>query len=286
MSQQRRLERFTKNPQYTLEITNAKPIPADLGSMLNYSQSGSRMIEYRKENVGFWKLMRISLFIQRETQLLYRNQTLKFRIVWNSMECYVDRRAGSFGNSDKCQSKKWPKLALKSVYQDKDSEIYQEMFMKMISPSLLQTIVIIPFFLASFLSLRICDLQKKNPTLRDFSIEIQNPTDFFSKLLEVCYGSSFRVCESKIIFWIDFDSDLTICNVINRIKFLISMNESYEGKIELKHSFKGITSIERLKPYEIISSKSKEKADSRFFSLLNLFDLNICQQNRLIHSLK
>jgi hypothetical protein len=57
-----------------------------------------------------------------------------------------------------------------------------------------------PSFLASFLSPRICDLQTKDPTLREFCIETKDPTNLFSKLLEVCYGSSFRVCESKSFF--------------------------------------------------------------------------------------
>jgi hypothetical protein len=35
----------------------------------------------------------------------------------------------------------------------------------------------------------------KDPTLREFSIETKDPTNLFEKLLEVCYGSSFRVCE-------------------------------------------------------------------------------------------
>jgi hypothetical protein len=104
----------------------------------------------------------------------------------------------------------------------------------------LEKIVIIvrPFF-TSLLSPRICDLQKKDPTLREFYIETKHPTNLWSKLLEVCYGSSFRGCESKSFFvsiliesWNRelyeeifgrFESDLTIFNVFDRIKFLNSM---------------------------------------------------------------
>jgi hypothetical protein len=58
-----------------------------------------------------------------------------------------------------------------------------------------------PSFLASFLSPRICDLQMKDATLREFYIETQDPTNLFQKLLEVCYGSSFRICASISSFW-------------------------------------------------------------------------------------
>jgi hypothetical protein len=57
-----------------------------------------------------------------------------------------------------------------------------------------------PSFVASFLSPRICDLQKKDPTLQEFCIETEDPTNLFEQLVEVCYGSSFRVCESKSFF--------------------------------------------------------------------------------------
>jgi hypothetical protein len=158
-----------------------------------------------------------------------------------------------------------------------------------------------PSFVASFLSPRICDLQKKDPTLREFHIETKDPTHLFEKLLEVCYGSSFRVCESISFFGSIFnelwnrelyeqisDSDLTIFNVVDRIKFLSSMNESCEREIEFCSShfseidltsifsipfeiLSNIISKESLQLndeeslYEIISSKQNE--DSRFFSL-------------------
>jgi hypothetical protein len=161
-----------------------------------------------------------------------------------------------------------------------------------------------PSFLASLLSPRICNLQTKDPTLREFCIETKDPTNLFSKLLEVCYGSSFRVCESKSFFmsilkelwnrelyeqiFDPIDSDLTIFNVIDRIKFLFSMNESCEREIEFCSShfyeieltsifsipielISTILSNESLQLkdeeslYEIISSKQNE--DSQFFSI-------------------
>jgi hypothetical protein len=104
-----------------------------------------------------------------------------------------------------------------------------------------------PSFLASFLSPRICHLQKKDPTLREFSIETKDPTYLFEKLLEVCYGSSFRVCENVPFFKSIFcelsnrelyeqiygksSDDLTILNV-DRLQFLFSANESCEREIE------------------------------------------------------
>jgi hypothetical protein len=161
-----------------------------------------------------------------------------------------------------------------------------------------------PSFVASFLSPRICHLQMKDPTLREFYIETKDPTTLFSKLLEVCYGSSFRVCESKSFFgsiltelWNrelseeifgKFDSDLTILNVVDRLKFSFSMNESCEREIEFCSShfyeidLKSIFSM----PFEIISNiisneslqlkdedsffeiiSSNQNEDSRFFSL-------------------
>jgi hypothetical protein len=45
-----------------------------------------------------------------------------------------------------------------------------------------------PSFLASFLSPRICDLQKKGSTLREFYIETKEPTHSFEKLLQVRCG--------------------------------------------------------------------------------------------------
>jgi hypothetical protein len=84
----------------------------------------------------------------------------------------------------------------------------------------------------------------KDPTLREFYIETKDPTNLFERLLEVCYGSSFRICENISFFvtilnelwnrelheqiFDKFDSDLTIFNVVDRIKVLFSMNESCE----------------------------------------------------------
>jgi hypothetical protein len=50
-----------------------------------------------------------------------------------------------------------------------------------------------PSFLASLLTPQICDLQKKEPTLRESCIETKDPTNVFEKLVEVCRGSNFRV---------------------------------------------------------------------------------------------
>jgi hypothetical protein len=161
-----------------------------------------------------------------------------------------------------------------------------------------------PSFLASFLSPRICRLQMKDPTLREFHIETDDPTDLFETILEVCYGSSFRVCENisffKSIFcelgnrelyeqlFGQFSDDLTILNVVDRLEFLFSTNESCEREIEFcsSHfyeidsktisslSFELISSIIsnssiRLKDeeslYELISFRQNE--DSQFSSL-------------------
>jgi hypothetical protein len=105
-----------------------------------------------------------------------------------------------------------------------------------------------PSFIASFLSPRICDLQMKDATLREFYIETSDPTELFPKLLSVCYGSSFRVCESISFFqsilselWnrelyeqliCNVDEELTILNVLDRLKLLFSMNELCEREID------------------------------------------------------
>jgi hypothetical protein len=154
------------------------------------------------------------------------------------------------------------------------------------------------------LSPRISDLQEKDPTLREFYIETEDPTNLFSKLVEVCYGSSFRVCENVSFFvsilnelwnrelyeqlFDPIDSDLTIFNVLDRIHILTSINESCEREIEFCSShfseidlpsifsipielISNILSNESLELkdeeslYDIISSKQNE--DSRFFSL-------------------
>jgi hypothetical protein len=105
-----------------------------------------------------------------------------------------------------------------------------------------------PSFLASFLSPRICDLQTKDSTLREFCIETDDPTHLFERLLEVCYGSSFRICDNipffKSIFcelgnrelyeqiFGNFSEDLTILNVLDRLEFLFSTNESCERELD------------------------------------------------------
>jgi hypothetical protein len=174
-----------------------------------------------------------------------------------------------------------------------------------------------PSCVASFLSPRICHLQMTDPTLREFYIETNDPTNLFPKLLRLCYGSSFRVCASISFFerilielWNrelyeqifgNFESNLTILNVLDRIKILFSMNESYEREIEFcsSHFYEiDLTSIFSM-PFEIVSNilskeslqlkdeeslyeliSSKQNEDSRFFSLFEMFDLNIYQQNR------
>jgi hypothetical protein len=40
----------------------------------------------------------------------------------------------------------------------------------------------------------------KDATLREVYIETADPTELFPKLLSVCYGSSYRVCESISFF--------------------------------------------------------------------------------------
>jgi hypothetical protein len=144
----------------------------------------------------------------------------------------------------------------------------------------------------------------KDPTSREFRIETKDRTNLFSKLLEVCYGSSFQVCESTSFFesifielwnrelyeqiFVKFESELTIFNVVDRVKILISMNESCERETEFCSShfseidltslfsmpidiISNIISKQSLQLqdekslYDIISSKQKE--DSRFFSL-------------------
>jgi hypothetical protein len=37
-------------------------------------------------------------------------------------------------------------------------------------------------------------------TLREFHIETNDPTHLFQELLNVCYGSSFRICENVSFF--------------------------------------------------------------------------------------
>jgi hypothetical protein len=144
----------------------------------------------------------------------------------------------------------------------------------------------------------------KDPTLREFSVETKDPTALFGKLLEVCYGSSFRVCESISFFrsilkelWNrelyeqifgKFSEDLTISNVIDRIEFLFSMNECCEREIEFcsSHFFElDLTAVSSM-PFEIVSTiisksslrlkneeslyeliASKRSQDSRYFSL-------------------
>jgi hypothetical protein len=57
-----------------------------------------------------------------------------------------------------------------------------------------------PSVIASFLAPRICDLRVQDATLREFYIETADPTELFPKLLSICYGSSYRVCESISFF--------------------------------------------------------------------------------------
>jgi hypothetical protein len=156
-----------------------------------------------------------------------------------------------------------------------------------------------PSFIASFLSPRICCLQMKDSTIREFCIETEDPTHSFEKLLEVCYGSSFRVCENVSFFKSIF------CELHNRelyeqmnelnflmlsidLNFLISRIECCEREIdfcsshfyeiELKtlgsHSldiFSSIISNSSIRLndedslYKMISFRQNE--DSQFFSL-------------------
>jgi hypothetical protein len=143
-----------------------------------------------------------------------------------------------------------------------------------------------------------------DPTLREFDIETQDPTQLFEKLLEVCYGSSFRVCENisffKSVFrelWNQelyeqlvgkFSEDLDVLNVVDRLEFLFSTDESCEREIEFCSSHfyeldsKTISSL----PFELVSSiisnasirlrdeeslyemiSSRQHEDSRFSSL-------------------
>jgi hypothetical protein len=165
-----------------------------------------------------------------------------------------------------------------------------------------------PSFLASFVSPRICSLQKKDVTLQEFYIETEDPTDLFKTIIEVCYGSSFRVKDNlsfyRSIFcelgnrelyeqvFGQFDEDLTILNVLDRLLFLFSTDESCDIEIDIEIEFcsshfyefpsKSIFSL----PFEIISliiSRnslqlqdeeslyemiiSRQNEDSRFFSL-------------------
>jgi hypothetical protein len=56
-----------------------------------------------------------------------------------------------------------------------------------------------PSFIASFLSPRICHLQMSDPTLQEFEIETNDETNSFQNVLELCYGSSFRICKQDSI---------------------------------------------------------------------------------------
>jgi hypothetical protein len=95
-----------------------------------------------------------------------------------------------------------------------------------------------------------------------------------------------------------FESEPTIVNAFDRIKFLISMNESCEREIEFcaSHFYEiDLTSIFSMQ-FEIISNESlqmkdeeslyeiislKQNENSRFFfHFLSMFDLNIYQQNQ------
>jgi hypothetical protein len=124
----------------------------------------------------------------------------------------------------------------------------------------------------------------------------EDPTNSFEPILEFCYGSNFRVCESKsfcqsicIELWNrelyeqlfdKFHSDLTSFNGVDRLKFLNSMNESCEREIESCSSpFSEIdsTSIFSI-PFELISSilsnKSFQMKDEE-----SLFELISSKQN-------
>jgi hypothetical protein len=118
-------------------------------------------------------------------------------------------------------------------------------------------------------------------TLREFCIEIQDPTELFPTLLEVCYGSSFQVCDSFPFFqsilkelWNrelyeqisdTFREDLSIFNVMDRIQFLFSTNESCERRIEFCSSHLGDLDMKSVfsMPFEIVSNiASKKKINS------------------------
>jgi hypothetical protein len=162
-----------------------------------------------------------------------------------------------------------------------------------------------PSFIASFLSPRICHLQANDATLREFCIETDDPTHLFEKILAVCYGSSFRIYENISFFRSlccelsnrelyeqivgKFEEDLTILNVIDRIQFLFSANESCDREIEFcsSHFYELDLTAAFSLPFEIISSiisndsirlkdeeslydliTSRQSEDSRFSSLL------------------
>jgi hypothetical protein len=64
-------------------------------------------------------------------------------------------------------------------------------------------------FIDSFLSPRIFRFQTNDATLGEFYIEINHPTHSCESILNVCYGSDFRVSEN-VSFFNQFKQDLTL----------------------------------------------------------------------------
>jgi hypothetical protein len=104
---------------------------------------------------------------------------------------------------------------------------------------------------AAFLSPRIGSLQSIDPTIQEFSIETKDPHEYFARILTLCSGFSLSVdiedC-SFITFMKDictefenrelyeclfgrFGDELTISNVVDRLRFLHGIHENYEPEL-------------------------------------------------------
>jgi hypothetical protein len=144
---------------------------------------------------------------------------------------------------------------------------------------------------AAFLSHRIGSLQSTDPTIREFNIATKDPHKYFSKIVDLCSGLTIsadlddkdfsrfigdisgELCNGDLYEQINgsIEGDLTISNVIDRLRFLHGIESDYERELSFisSHFFEidksSICSLPFEVFYGIISNSSIQLKDEDSF---------------------
>jgi hypothetical protein len=149
-----------------------------------------------------------------------------------------------------------------------------------------------PSFVACFLSPRVCDLQRNDPTIREFHVETPDPNHSFESILKLGSGSTIRIARNDSFIrnisselWNrelyesingNLDDELSLENVITRIQFQFRVGDRCERELEYcaKHLYEFQREDLCSLPFEIFSAivsheSIQLKDEDSFYSMIH-----------------
>jgi hypothetical protein len=151
---------------------------------------------------------------------------------------------------------------------------------------------ICPSLFACFVSPRICDLQRNDPTIREFHVETPDSNHCFESILKLCSGSKVRLRGNDAFVRMvsnelgnrelyeaitaNLQDDLSVENIFDRLRFEFGIGDDCEAEIEFcsSHLYELEAADLRSLPFELFSSIISHKSirlkdEDSFYSIIH-----------------